>query len=36
MNMGTLKELRAKCAQDVMRTNGKISFEDALKFQKDL
>ncbi len=34
INEGTLKELRNKCAQDVMRTNGKISFEDALKFQK--
>jgi len=34
INEGTLKQLRNKCAQDVMRTNGKISFEDALKFQK--
>lgn len=35
INEGTLKQLRNKCAQDVMRTNGKISFEDALKFQKN-
>lgn len=34
INEGALKQLRNKCAQDVMRTNGKISFEDALKFQK--
>lgn len=34
INEETLKQLRNKCAQDVMRTNGKISFEDALKFQK--
>lgn len=33
---GTLKELHVKCTQDVMRTNGMVSFEDALKFQKDL
>lgn len=36
INEGTLKELHVKCTQDVMRTNGMISFEDALKFQKDL
>ncbi len=36
INEGTLRELQVKCTQDVMRTNGKISFEDALKFQKDL
>lgn len=36
INEGTLKELHVKCTQDVMRTNGMVSFEDALKFQKDL
>lgn len=34
INEGTLRELHVKCTQDVMRTNGQISFEDALKFQK--
>ena len=36
ISMGTLHELQGKCVQDVKRTNGKIDFEDALKFQKDL
>lgn len=36
ISMGTLRELQGKCVQDVKRTNGKIDFEDALKFQKDL
>lgn len=36
VNEGALKELRGKCTQDVMRTHGVVSFEDALKFQKEL
>ncbi len=34
VDLDTLKKLRAKCVLDVKRTNGKIDFEDALKYQK--
>lgn len=30
----TLTRLRARCVDEVKRTNGSISFEDAVKFQK--
>lgn len=30
----TLRRLRAKCVEDVKRSNGAVSFEDAVKFQK--
>jgi len=30
----TLTRLRAKCVDDVKKTNGSINFEDAVKFQK--
>ena len=32
----SLTALRARCVNDVKRTNGKISFDEILKFQKDL
>ena len=32
----TLDKLRARCVNDVKRTNGRISFKEILKFQKDL
>ncbi len=34
VDLDTLKKLRVKCVLDVKRTNGKIDFEDALKYQK--
>ncbi|MDL2234113.1 ribbon-helix-helix domain-containing protein [Ruminococcaceae bacterium OttesenSCG-928-L11] len=30
----TLRRLRAKCVEDVKKSNGSVSFEDAVKFQK--
>jgi len=33
---GTLRRLRAKCVEDVKKSNGSVSFEDAVKFQKRL
>ncbi len=32
----TLERLRARCVQDVRRTNGQISFREILAFQKEL
>lgn len=32
----TLDRLRGRCVQDTKRTNGEISFQDILKFQKGL
>ena len=32
----TMEQLRARCVADVKRTNGRISFSEILKFQKDL
>lgn len=32
----TLRRLRAKCVEDVKRSNGSVSFEDAVKFQKQV
>ena len=34
VDLDMLKKLRVKCIKDVKETNGKIDFEDALKFQK--
>jgi len=36
IDLDTLKKLRAMCVRGVKETNGMISFEDALKFQKGL
>ncbi len=36
VDLDTLKKLRAMCVREVKETNGMISFEDALKFQKGL
>ncbi len=36
VDLDTLKKLRAMCVRKVKETNGQISFEDALKFQKGL
>jgi len=34
VDLDTLQKLRARCVREVKETNGAISFEDALKFQK--
>ncbi len=36
IDLDTLKKLWAKCVREVKETNGQISFEDALKYQKGL
>ncbi len=36
IDLDTLKKFRAACVREVKETNGMISFEDALKFQKGL
>ncbi len=36
VDLDTLKKLRARCVREVKETNGQISFEDALKYQKGL
>lgn len=35
-DLDALRKLRARCIREVKETNGQISFEDALKFQKGL
>lgn len=34
VDLDTLKKVRVRCVREVKETNGAISFEDALKFQK--
>ena len=36
MDLDTLERLRGYCVQDARRTNGEISFQDILRFQKGL
>lgn len=36
IDVPTLNKLRGRCVQDTKRTNGKISFNEILKFQKSL
>lgn len=36
VDLDTLRRLRARCVREVKETNGQISFEDALKYQKGL
>ena len=36
VDLDTLRRVRARCVREVKETNGQISFEDALKFQKGL
>ena len=36
IDLATLDKLRGRCVQDAKRTNGQISFADALKFQKEI
>lgn len=36
IDLTTLDKLRGRCVQDAKRTNGEITFADALKFQKGL
>ena len=36
INLETLKKLCNKCVQDVVQTQGQISFKDILKFQQRL
>lgn len=36
IDLTTLNKLRGRCVQDAKRTNGEITFADALKFQKGL
>jgi len=36
VDLDTLRKLRARCVREVKETNGQISFEDILKFQKGL
>lgn len=36
IDLPTLDKLRGRCIQDARRTNGEITFADALKFQKSL
>ncbi len=35
-DLDTLRRLRARCVREVKETNGQVSFEDALKYQKGL
>ncbi len=35
-DLDTMRKLRARCVREVKETNGMISFEDALKYQKGL
>ena len=34
VDLDTMRKLRARCVREVKETNGTISFEDALKYQK--
>ena len=36
IDLDTLEKLRGRCVQDARRTNGEISFQDILRFQKGL
>ena len=36
IDLDTLEKLRGRCIQDARRTNGEISFQDILRFQKGL
>lgn len=36
IDLPTLERLRVRCVQDAKRTNGEVSFADALKFQKEM
>lgn len=36
IDLPTLERLRVRCVQDAKRTNGDVSFADALKFQKEM
>ena len=36
VDLDILEKMRVKCIKDVKKTNGKIDFEDALKFQKSI
>ncbi len=36
VDLDTMRKLRARCVREVKETNGQISFEDALKYQKGL
>lgn len=36
VDLDTLRRLRARCVREVKETNGQLSFEDALKYQKGL
>ena len=36
LDEGRLEKLRGRCVNEVRKTNGRISFLDALRFQKEL